>query len=109
VRYARDNVQGETMPDSFMDKLKSAAGKVADGATDLAASTKLKMDIAGLQGKIKDAKQELGVNVYAMLDQGNTIDNVTGAFATVQAAVIEFEAQIAAKQEKLKKIAGDNA
>src|SRR5450756_3117888 len=74
--------RGGTMPESFMDKLKRAAGNVADGAKDLAASTKLKMDIASLQGKIKDAKQELGVNVYAMLEQGNTIDNITGAFTT---------------------------
>jgi len=51
----------------------------------------------------------LGVNVYAMLEQGNTIDNITGAFVTVQAAVVEFEAQIAAKQAELKKIGGDNA
>ncbi|HEX7608114.1 MAG TPA: hypothetical protein VF370_02175 [Candidatus Cryosericum sp.] len=97
------------MPESFMDKLKRAAGNVADGAKDLAASTKLKMDIASLQGKIKDAKQELGVNVYAMLEQGNTIDNITGAFTTVQATVLDFEAQIAVKQEELKKIGGDNA
>jgi len=97
------------MPESFMDKLKRAAGNVADGAKDLAASTKLKMDIASLQGKIKDAKQELGVNVYAMLEQGNTIDNITGAFTTVQAAVLDLEAQIAVKQEELKKIGGDNA
>ena len=97
------------MPDSFMDKLKNAAGKVADGAKDLAASTKLKMDIAGLQGKIKDVKQEFGINVYSMLEQGNTIDNITGAFTTVQAAVLDFEAQIAVKQEELKKIGGDNA
>jgi hypothetical protein len=97
------------MPDSFMDKLKRAAGNVADGAKDLAASTKLKMDIAGLQGKIKDVKQEFGINVYSMLEQGNAIDNITGAFTTVQAAVVEFEAQIAAKQVELKKIGGDNA
>jgi len=44
------------MADSFMDKIKNAAGKVADGAKDLAASTKLKMDISSLQGKIKEAK-----------------------------------------------------
>jgi hypothetical protein len=92
-----------------MDKLKSAAGKVADGAKDLAASTKLKMDITGLQGKIKDAKQEFGVNVYAMLEQGKTIDDITAAFARVHAAVGEFEAQVAAKQEELKKISDDNA
>jgi hypothetical protein len=97
------------MPDSFMEKLKRAAGNVADGAKDLAASTKLKMDISGLQGKIKDVKQEFGINVYSMLEQGNTIDNITGAFTTVQAAVVEFEAQIAAKQEELKKVGGDNA
>jgi hypothetical protein len=92
-----------------MEKLKRAAGNVADGAKDLAASTKLKMDISGLQGKIKDVKQEFGINVYSMLEQGNTIDNITGAFTTVQAAVVEFEAQIAAKQEELKKVGGDNA
>jgi hypothetical protein len=97
------------MADSFMNKLKSAAGKVADGAKDLAASTKLKMDITGLQGKIKDAKQEFGVNVYAMLEQGKTIDDITAAFTTVKAAVGEFEAQVAAKQEELKKISDDNA
>ena len=97
------------MPDSFMDKLKRAAGNVADGAKDLAASTKLKMDISALQGKIKDVKQEFGINVYSMLEQGNTIDNITGAFTTVQAAVVEFEAQIAAKQVELKKVGGDNA
>jgi hypothetical protein len=97
------------MADGWMDKLKSAAGKVADGAKDLAASTKLKMDITGLQGKIKDAKQEFGVNVYAMLEQGKTIDDITAAFAAVQATVGEFEAQVAAKQEELKKISADNA
>lgn len=97
------------MADGWMDKLKSAAGKVADGAKDLAASTKLKMDITGLQGKIKDAKQEFGVNVYAMLEQRKTIDDITAAFATVHAAVGEFEAQVAAKQEDLKKISDDNA
>jgi len=97
------------MADSWMDKLKSAAGKVADGAKDLAASTKLKMDITGLQGKIKDAKQEFGMNVYAMLEQGKTIDDITAAFTTVQAAVGEFQTQIAAKQEELKKISSDNA
>jgi len=96
------------MADSWMDKLKSAAGKVADGAKDLAASTKLKMDISGLQGKIKDAKQEFGVNIYAMLEQGKTIDDITGAFAAVQAAVREFDAQVAVKLEELKKIGDDN-
>jgi len=44
-----------------------------------------------------------------MLEQGNTIDNITGAFTTVQATVLDFEAQIAAKQVELKKIGGDNA
>jgi uncharacterized lipoprotein YmbA len=97
------------MADSFMSKLKNAAGKVADGAKDLAASTKLKMDITGLQGKIKDAKQEFGVNAYAMLEQGKTIDDITAAFATVKTAVDELEAQVAAKQEELKKISADNA
>lgn len=92
------------MADSFMDKLKNAAGKVADGAKDLAASTKLKMDISGLQGKIKDAKQEFGVNVYAMLEEGKTLEEITSAFATVKTAVNDFEAQIAAKQEELKKL-----
>jgi seryl-tRNA synthetase len=97
------------MADSFMSKLKNAAGKVADGAKDLAASTKLKMDITGLQGKIKDAKQEFGVNAYAMLEQGKTIDDITAAFATVKTAVDELEAQVVAKQEELKKISADNA
>jgi uncharacterized lipoprotein YmbA len=97
------------MADSFMNKLKNAAGKVADGAKDLAASTKLKMDITGLQGKIKDAKQEFGVNAYAMLEQGKTIDDITAAFATVKTAVDGLEAQVAAKQEELKKISDDNA
>lgn len=92
------------MADSFMDKLKNAAGKVADGAKDLAASTKLKMDISGLQGKIKDAKQEFGINVYAMLEQGKTLEEITSAFAAVKTAVDDFEAQIAAKQEELKKL-----
>jgi len=97
------------MSESFMDKLKNAAGKVADGAKDLAASTKLKMDITGLQGKIKDAKQEFGVNAYAMLEQGKAIDDITAAFATVKTAVEELEAQVAAKQEELKKLSADNA
>jgi hypothetical protein len=97
------------MADSFMNKLKNAAGKMADGAKDLAASTKLKMDISGLEGKIKDAKQEFGVNAYAMLEQGKTIDDITAAFATVKTAVDALVAQVAAKQEELKKISDDNA
>jgi len=97
------------MADSWMDKLKSAAGKVADGAKDLAASTKLKMDISGLQGKIKDAKEEFGVNVYAMIEQGKTFEEITAAFTSVQSAVKDLESQVAAKQEELKKISDDNA
>ena len=97
------------MADSWMDKLKSAAGKVADGAKDLAASTKLKMDISGLQGKIKDAKEEFGVNVYAMIEQGKTFEEVTAAFTSVQSAVKDLESQVTAKQEELKKISDDNA
>jgi X-X-X-Leu-X-X-Gly heptad repeat protein len=96
------------MADSFMDKLKNAAGKVADGAKDLAAGTKLKMDISGLQGKVKDAKEEFGVNVYAMLEQGKTLDDITAAFAAVKATVDDLEAQIAAKQEELKKLGENN-
>ena len=97
------------MADSWMDKLKSAAGKVADGAKDLAASTKLKMDISGLQGKIKEAKEEFGVNVYAMIEQGKTFEEITAAFTSVQSAVKDLESQVAAKQEDLKKISDDNA
>ncbi len=97
------------MSESFMDKLKNAAGKVADGAKDLAASTKLKMDISGLEGKVKDAKQEFGVNVYAMLEQGKTFEEITAAFTAVKATADELLAQVAAKQEELKKISDDNA
>ena len=96
------------MADSFMDKLKNAAGKVADGAKDLAASTKLKVDISSLQGKIKEAKEEFGVNVYAMLEQGKTMDDITAAFTTVQGVIKGLEEQLAAKQEELKKVGDDN-
>ncbi|MDO9099500.1 MAG: hypothetical protein Q7V53_01980 [Caldisericota bacterium] len=92
------------MAESFMDKLKNAANKVADGAKDLAASTKLKMDISGLQGKVKGAKEEFGINVFAMLEEAKSFDEITAAFATVQTAVKDFEAQVAAKQEELKKL-----
>ncbi|MEN6387757.1 MAG: hypothetical protein ABFD13_02530 [Candidatus Cryosericum sp.] len=95
------------MADSFMDKVKNAAGKVADGAKDLAASTKLKMDISSLQGKIKEAKEEFGVNVYAMLEQGKTLDEITAAFTTVKTTVDDLEAQLTAKQEELKKLGED--
>lgn len=92
------------MAESFMDKLKNAANKVADGAKDLAASTKLKMDISGLQGKVKGAKEEFGINVFAMLEEAKSFDEITAAFATVQTAVKDLEAQVAAKQEELKKL-----
>jgi len=91
------------MADSFMDKIKNAAGKVADGAKDLAASTKLKMDISSLQGKIKEAKEEFGVNVYAMLEQSKTLDEITAAFTTVKTTVDDLEAQLTAKQEELER------
>ncbi len=92
------------MAESFMDKLKNAANKVADGAKDLAASTKLKMDISGLQGKVKGAKEEFGISVFAMLEEAKSFDEITAAFATVQTAVKDLEAQVAAKQEELKKL-----
>jgi DNA-binding FrmR family transcriptional regulator len=97
------------MADSWMDKLKSAAGKVADGAKDLASSTRLKMDISGLQGKVKEAKGEFGVNVYAMIEQGRTFEDITVAFTSVQSAVKDLESQVVMKQEELKKIGDDNA
>lgn len=97
------------MVDNWMDKVKSVASKAVDGAKDLAASTKIKVEISGLQGKIKDAKQEFGLNVYSMLEQGKALEEITAAFSSVQSAIKDFEAQIAAKQEDLKKISEDNA
>ncbi len=96
------------MADNWMDKLKSAANKVADGAKDLASSTKIKMDISGLQGKVKDAKEEFGINVYAMMEQGKTAEEITAVFTGVQTTVNDLLSQITAKQEELKKITEEN-
>ncbi len=97
------------MADSWMDKIKNAANKVADGAKDLASSTKIKMDIATLQGKVKSAKEEFGVNVYAMMEQGKTAEEIATVFTGVQTTVNDLLSQISAKQEELKKISEESS
>jgi len=47
------------------------------------------------------------VNVYAMLEQSKTLDEITAAFTTVKTTVDDLEAQLTAKQEELKKLGED--
>jgi seryl-tRNA synthetase len=48
----------------FMDKLKQAAGEVADATKKGAASAQTKAKVHGLRGKADEAAQKLGYLVY---------------------------------------------
>ncbi len=63
---------------SFMDKVKQAAGGVADATKKGAATAQTKAKIHGLRGKADEAAQKLGYLVHRERTGGEAVDADAG-------------------------------
>jgi hypothetical protein len=60
--------------DNIFDKVKSAAGKVADQTNKAAKLGKLKMNVVTLNSEKNKHLQAIGLRVYTLLEENNAID-----------------------------------
>lgn len=90
--------------DKFKQTAKDAGEKIAKETKELAQTTKIKMEISGLEGKIKSAIQELGKIVYDLNAQGKSSEDIIAAIKEVDEKVKALEAEIATKKEELSKV-----
>ncbi len=60
--------------ENIFDKVKSAAGKVADQTNKAAKLGKLKMNVVTLNSEKNKHLQAIGLRVYTLLEENNAID-----------------------------------
>lgn len=60
--------------DNIFDKVKSAAGKVADQTNKAAKLGKLKMNVVTLNSEKNKHLQAIGLRVYTLLEENSAID-----------------------------------
>lgn len=61
---------------SFMDKVKSGFDKAKEGISDLAETTKIKLEINKLESRKSELLGEIGKQVYALHKQGRAMAEV---------------------------------
>ncbi len=84
----------------FMDKLKAAAGEVADATKKGAASAQTKAKVHGLRGKADEAAQKLGYLVYRERTGGEVAgeaDELVSQIQDLEKQISEAEAALAAE------------
>lgn len=84
----------------LMDNLKKGFEKAKEGATDLAQTAKLRMDIGNLNDRRKDVFRRIGEQVYAAANAG---DAAVGFDAEVE-ELRSLDAQVAAKQAEIERL-----
>ena len=60
----------------LLDKVKKGVEKAREGASDLAQTTKIKMEIGKLNGHRAEVISEIGRQVYALHGQGRAVPEV---------------------------------
>lgn len=90
--------------DNIFDKVKSAAGKVADQTSRAAKLGKLKMNVVSLNSEKNKHLQAIGLRVYTLLEENHAIDgNVLkekvadeiNQIARIDGKIKEIESEIA--------------
>jgi hypothetical protein len=88
---------------SFMDKVKQAAGGVADATKKGAAAAQTKAKVHGLRGKADDAAQKLGYLVYRERTGGESAgaeaDELVAQITDLEQQIAEAEASLEASAE----------
>ncbi len=88
---------------SFMDKVKQAAGGVADATKKGAATAQTKAKVHSLRGKADDAAQELGYLVYRERTGGEgagaEADDLVAQIADLEEQIAEAQAAPEAPEE----------
>jgi hypothetical protein len=85
---------------SFMDKVKSGFDKAKDGISDLAETTKIKLEISKLESRKSSLLGEIGKQVFALHKQGREMSDVEGLCKEIDG----LEEQIAKKGEEITRI-----
>jgi hypothetical protein len=87
----------------FMDKLKAAAGDVADATKKGAASAQTKAKVHGLRGKADDGAQKLGYLVYRERTGGEAAgaeaDELVSQIQDLEKQISEAESALASEGE----------
>jgi seryl-tRNA synthetase len=90
-----DDQEEDTMP-SFMDKVKQAAGGVAEATKKGAATAQTKAKVHGLRGKADEAAQKLGYLVHRERSGGEAAgaeaDELVTQITALEAEVAELQA-----------------
>lgn len=60
----------------LLDKVKKGVEKAREEASDLAQTTKIKMEVGKLQGRRTELLTEIGREVFALSTQGRTVPEV---------------------------------
>jgi seryl-tRNA synthetase len=90
-----DDQEEDTMP-SFMDKVKQAAGGVAEATKKGAATAQTKAKVHGLRGKADEAAQKLGYLVHRERSGGEAAgaeaDELVTQITALEAEIAELQA-----------------
>lgn len=85
---------------SFMDKVKQGVEKARGEVSDLAATTKIRLDISNLNDRKSALFGEIGRQVYALSQQGHTVSEVDGQCREITS----LDQQIKDKSEEIARI-----
>ena len=85
---------------SFMDKVKSGFDKAKEGITDLAETTKNKLEINKLESRKSELLGEIGKQVYGLHQQGREIAEVEARCKEIDG----LEQQVKEKADEIARI-----
>lgn len=85
----------------WMDKVKQSAAQAAVQAGEMAAISKLKMDIHGLTGKMEESFKAIGAKVYDLAETGTKFPDEVATLCKTADGLAE---QIKAKEAEIEKV-----
>ncbi len=86
------------------EEMKEAAGRAAEGAGEMAAVARLKLEIRNLNGKMEEALEAIGAKIYDLHESGLTLpaevqvlcreaDELAGQISAKEAEIARVRAQ----------------
>jgi len=87
---------------SLLDKVKKGVEKAREEASDLAQTTKIKMEVGKLQGRRTELLTEIGKQVYSISTQGRPVAEVDPQVQEIR-KIDEEIARLQAEAERVKR------
>ncbi len=87
----------------WMDKVKQTAAQAAVQAGDMAAISKLKMEIHGLTGKMEESFKAIGAKVYDLAETGTKFPDEVATLCKTADGLAE---QIKTKEAEIERVKG---